>query len=213
MAHEAALMEASGFLQVSTGWMWPTVPVEQPWLAPPEYVESPVVQLLGKPRVAHPDDLLKEELIACFAGLDEKVFDYEEQYGCDFKTYFYDRCCVAGATYQTWSSETSHRRVRSVISVRWIDDATGENKTGLGILLKIMKLCPFPDIECQMNGVFMRLYMFDEINAIASGVTRCQINFTKRYVWPMLHITPINHVVVREGENRFIIIDVEKQYV
>jgi len=97
------------------------------------------VQLLGSPRRAEPDDKLKQEFIECFAGLEEKVFEWEEMYGCNWNTSFYDRCCVAGATYQTWCSDTTHRRVRCIIRLRWTE-ATGEAKVGLGILLKIMIL-------------------------------------------------------------------------
>jgi len=146
------------------GPKWPLNPQAIPWNPPADFINSPIIDVLGTPRVGVPNDELKTEIIECWRrylhGMPDQLHILETSLGAgtiSWKTKFYDRLSINRAEFRVASAEsgTGKRTVKSVFSLQFLN-GDGETKVIYGVLRKVMVMRPFSRLESKLNNIFLR---------------------------------------------------------
>jgi len=193
------------------GFWWPNLPQDCSWEVPEQYLEGPVITLLGMHRLASPTPELQEEIINCYYQFEERYEEYDEIYGTQWIMKCYDRVRLNGTDFHTHSLDTKRLRKRSVILVRW-KDAADQDRSSFGVIRKIIHLRPFPEVETVINGVYLRLFWYTEISRFSDGIVVCSLDTNVSEIFPLHSCYPTNFLVINQGDDRDIIIDMEKQF-
>jgi len=191
--------------------MWPNDQQECCWEPPPVYYDNPIITLIGVGRRVYPKEDLLEECIDCFLMFEEKYDEYDEEETTNWEIELHDSVSLNGTKFQTYSTDKRRIRKRSVALMRWEDDE-GKKNASFAVIRLIMKLIPFPNITTVLNGVFVRVSFYDEIERLNDGITICSLNRYSSEVYPLHVAYPTNFVVSPLDGDRVAIIDLEKQF-
>jgi len=143
---------------------------------------------------------------------DEKIDEYDDEFNTDWLIKCFERVSLNGTIFHTYTTGMRRVQKKYVILVRW-ENEHGERKSSFAIIRKIMLLEPFPLVETVLNGVYLRLSFYNEIEKLGDGITICTIDEYSSEVYPLHVCYPTNFIVVPLVEDgRFAIIDVEKQF-
>jgi len=228
-----ALFELAGFLQTTTGYnsfcrtlqqadhyvhsvghRWPHDPRPAPWLTPPEYLSEPVVSLGGNSRTGKCTEILRREILACWKDLDTDI-DWNSQAvveAIDWTTEFYDKMILNGTSFATHASEKNSKSKKSTIAVNWYAEGSAELQKSCGVLRKIFRIQPFPDIKTKCNGLFIRAYFYN-LTVINDMYVIGKLDEANSEIRPLFDVIPHNLLRIPYKDDTVAIIDQERQYV